>query len=62
MRRGNTVSSRRKNYAKPRGRKMDVGKVSEREQIGEEQVEKLGKLGGGVCKYNGYITVPRDCA
>lgn len=62
MRRGNAVSSRRKNYAKPRGRKMEVGEVSEREQIGEEQVEKLGKLGGGVRECNGYITVPRDCA
>ena len=36
MRIGKAVPSRRKYYAKSSGRKMEVEKVSQREQIGEE--------------------------
>lgn len=57
MRIGNAVSSRGGNYAKSRGRKIEVGEVSQR-----EQVEKLEKLGWAVGECIGYITVPRDCA
>lgn len=46
-----------KNYAKSRGRKIEVGEVSER-----EQVEKREKLGWAVGECIGYITVPGDCA
>lgn len=41
--------------------KMKVGEVSCGEQVGEEQIEKLKKLGGAKCEHSSYITVPKDC-
>lgn len=49
------------NYAKSSGGKMEVVEVWCREQVGEEQVEKLEKLSGVMCEHNGYITVLKDC-